>query len=87
VINISPSFGPSRADHYECYRIVHLVYAIIQFCGIVNVMVDNSYCAITRKTHIKKGNNFRPDSTESNKEHGQGLGGSSLVRSTVIAGF
>ena len=31
-----------------------------------------------------KGNNFRPDSTESNKEHGQGLGGSSLVRSTVI---
>ena len=35
-------------------------------------------------SHIKKGNNFRPDSTESNKEHGQGLGGSSLVRSTMI---
>ena len=35
-------------------------------------------------SHTKKGNNFRPDSTESNKEHGQGLGGSSLVRSTMI---
>jgi hypothetical protein len=32
----------------------------------------------------QKGNNFRPDSTESNKEHGQGLGGSSQRRSTVI---
>ena len=32
-----------------------------------------------------KGTNFRPDSTESNMEHGQGLGGSSLVRSTVIS--
>ena len=60
---------------------------LFSFVGSLTSRLILDYCATTRKPHIKKGNNFRPDSTESNKEHGQGLGGSSLVRSTVIDGF
>ena len=82
---------PQNSDLLPLFISLHRLGAPWLFLpGIIVTLISAKVTTLIMRmcegdlSHTKKGNNFRPDSTESNKEHGQGLGGSSLVRSTMI---